>query len=180
MRPDPAECSQASLQIDVSCPFPIRTRIPISRKSRARRMLLQVADRRSPSTAVSKDSLEKYMDLIIYERRRWGCIFMRYACLASRDKLKLSRSLNPIPPSAYGRQSFSQAIHDIDRPVPDPHKYWWIILSKSFRLPLGRRNQLITYVGMDCRTDLISTSRSAIDSFFSLQPSIRDHKRSLR
>lgn len=98
IHPDPSDLSNVSLQIEVSCPLPIWIRMPCSSTARDCEIPRHVDGGLSPSKATEKKEFVKYHALRPRDRSKCGCVVIRQDCFASNDKLKLSRSQNPIPP----------------------------------------------------------------------------------
>ena len=100
--------------------------------------------------------------------REFSQVFNLHICLASKESLNLFNSLKPIPPSFFGRQSFSQLIQWIFHCSPlYPHQNFLIRDSMSCTKHFGSLKQDIVYVGIACITALIKTSHPSWESSFS-------------
>jgi len=91
--------------------------------------------------------------LYIRATKELGCCNNRHSCFAGRALLKHPKSLNPISPWFFGNPIFSQLIQWIlDIFAWFPHQKFCIIPFSSLRSVAGRRNTLILYVGIACKT----------------------------
>ena len=95
----------------------------------------------------------------------------RHPYFANMAKLNCFSYLNPIPPQAFGAQSFSQLIHAIfHSSLHCPHQKFLIILVISSQRESGILKQLIVYIGIAWATAFIRTSFTALNNRFSFQP----------
>ena len=81
--------------------------------------------------------------------------------------------LNPMPTVSLDLQRFFQLTHAIFYSCSlCPHQNLLIMPSISSQSPLGRRKQLIVYVGMAWATAFLRISLPPIDNIFSFHPDI--------
>ena len=81
--------------------------------------------------------------------------------------------LNPMPPVSLDLQRFFQLTHAIFYSCSlYPYQNLLIMPSISSQSPLGRRKQLIVYVGMAWATAFLRISLPPIDNIFSFHPDI--------
>ena len=81
--------------------------------------------------------------------------------------------LNPMPLVSLDLQRFFQLTHAIFYSCSlYPHQNLLIMPSISSQSPLGRRKQLIVYVGMAWATAFLRISLPPIDNIFSFHPDI--------
>ena len=94
-----------------------------------------------------------------------GFCWIRHPCLARSARLKVLRSLNPMPPTDLGLHIFSQETHaNFLSLYFCPHQKLFTIEFNSLHRESGRLKQPIVYVGVAWATTLIRISQPALDS----------------
>ena len=147
--------------------------VPLSRTSLATNKLLHMYDGFLPSCASMKLFSGKYPAFKTLCARELGFWESRHPCFASKARLKAFKSLNPMPPSAFGLHIFPQAIQASFFSLSCcPHQK---LLTREFSLlqsESGSLKQFIVYVGVAWATAFIRISRPVVDSKFPFQLAI--------
>lgn len=143
-------------------PFPMFHRAPSTTISLAAIMLLHAKEGWLPNSALRNVECSKYLALKTWWKSVFWFCRSRHPCFARRDKLKAFKSLNPIPSSAFGLQSLSQAINgSFLSSFFCPHQNRLIMASSSLHNESDSLKQLIEYVSVAWAIALISVSLPA-------------------
>ena len=100
-------------QISICSPLPTTHVDPKTTTSLAAIMLHQAYEGLLPNIASLKGLSAKYLALNTLCTREVGFYWILQPCFARRGRLNTLKSLKPIPPSSFGIQSSSHAIHAI-------------------------------------------------------------------
>ena len=115
----------------------------------------------------------KYFALSTLWIRELGLCCILHPYLARRARLKAFKSLNPIPPFAFGFHKFFHDTQAIFLAFPFcPHQKPPTIEFISKHKESGSLKQFTVYVGVACATAFIRISLPVLDNNFLFQPAI--------